>query len=219
MTVSRNDINDMPEHTQLSDRILDQALELAEAHSWEAVRLHTVADALQIGLDDVHRCYAQKDDLVEAWFDRADRTMLAIANEYSGLPQQERIENVIMDWLLALSRYRRVTRQMLMYKLEPGHFHLQVLGLMRISRTVQWIREAARLETGGLRRIIEEISLTKIYLAVFSRWLFDDSTEYEHTRSLLGRLLRCHERCKKLGVVLPGWPAQTRRNGTQRAGL
>lgn len=187
----------MPKKTELPDRILDTALELAEGTSWEALRLHAVADALQITMDEIRRHYPQKDDLVEAWFDRADRAVLdqTPSDEFRRLAIRERLHQVMMTWFDALSSHRRLTRQMLMYKLEPGHIHLQVLGLMRISRTVQWFREAARLETTELRRILEEVSLTAIYLTSFTRWMFDDSQDSRETRALLERLLRSWDRC------------------------
>jgi hypothetical protein len=49
---------------------------------------------------------------------------------------QERLQHVICSWLDALEPHHRLTREMLAYKLEPGHIHLQALGVMRISRTV-----------------------------------------------------------------------------------
>lgn len=64
------------EQASLSGRILDMVLELAEASSWEQLRLHSVATGLQIGLDEILIHYPQKDGLAEAWFDRANRTML-----------------------------------------------------------------------------------------------------------------------------------------------
>jgi len=63
---------------------------------------------------------------------------------------------------------------MLAYKLEFGHIHLQVPGLMRISRTVQWFREAACLDATGIQRVLEESTLTAIYLVTFARWLLAD---------------------------------------------
>ena len=60
----------------LRDAILDTALRLADASSWEAVRLHQVAAALGISLDDIRSHYREKEDLVDAWFDRADRALL-----------------------------------------------------------------------------------------------------------------------------------------------
>ena len=55
-----------------SDRIVDAAVTLAEERSWEAVRLHDVAAALNITLDDIRRHFREKEDIVDAWFDRAD---------------------------------------------------------------------------------------------------------------------------------------------------
>ena len=182
---------------EFAERILDKALELGEAESWEAVRLHAVADELAIPLDEVRKSYPQKDDLVEAWFDRADRAVLGerAPDTFLALPARERLVYIIMTWLHALEPHRRLTRQMLAYKFEFGHIHLQALGLMRISRTVQWFREAACREATGLRRIMDESVLTTIYLATFARWLFDDSPDSSNTRRFLDRALR---RCEVL---------------------
>ncbi|NOR43734.1 MAG: hypothetical protein GQ572_10395 [Gammaproteobacteria bacterium] len=89
-----------------------------------------------------------------------------------------------------MSDHRRVTRQMLHYKFELGHFHLQVLGIMRISRSVQWFREVALLNTDNIHRVIEEILLTRIYLIAFTRWLFDDSKNSLRTDSYLQAALK-----------------------------
>lgn len=45
---------------------------------------------------------------------------------------------------------------LLCYKLEFGHIHLLVPGILRVSRTVQWFSEAALLKTQDIHRIIEE---------------------------------------------------------------
>jgi ubiquinone biosynthesis protein COQ9 len=178
--------------TSLRDRILDMALELAEACSWEQLRLHAIAAALQIGLDEILIHYPQKDDLAEAWFDRADRAMLGAGHgpDFPNRPPQERLQQVICNWLDFLATHRRLTREMLTYKLEPGHVHLQALGIMRISRTVQWFREAARQDSTGLQRILDESALTAIYLATFGRWLFDDSRDGRESKAFLAWALR-----------------------------
>jgi hypothetical protein len=87
---------------------------------------------------------------------------------------------------------------MLAYKLEPGHLHLQALGIMRISRTVQWFREVAQQDSAGLRRIFEETTLTLLYLTAFTRWLFDDSTDSRDTRRFLEQALRQAEKTPAL---------------------
>jgi ubiquinone biosynthesis protein COQ9 len=175
----------------LRERILDTALELAEASSWERLHLHDVAGMLHIGLDEILRHFRQKDDLADAWFDRADQAMLGAERgpEFMALELRERLRQVIRGWLDALAPHRRLTREMLAYKLEPGHLHLQALGIMRISRTVQWFREAARQNSTGLQRLLDESALTVIYLAVFARWLFDDSGDSRRSKALLDTAL------------------------------
>jgi ubiquinone biosynthesis protein COQ9 len=174
------------------DRILDTALEQAEASSWERLHLHTVAEALHITLEEIRQHFAQKDDLVEAWFDRADRAVLGTERGVGFLyrPLHERLALVITAWLDALAPHRRLTREMLACKLEFGHVHLQVLGVLRISRTVQWFREAACQDSTGLRRTLDEAALTAVYLAGFTRWLCDDSANGERSRKFLDTTLR-----------------------------
>jgi hypothetical protein len=82
---------------------------------------------------------------------------------------------------------------MLRYKLQPEHLHLQALGITRISRTVQWWREAARLPSTGWRREVEEAALTAIYLSTFAFWLNDDSPSAARTHQLLDGLLSVAE--------------------------
>ncbi|MDQ2694628.1 MAG: TetR/AcrR family transcriptional regulator, partial [Pseudomonadota bacterium] len=159
------------------ERIVDAALALAATRPWEAVRLHDVAAALGLTLDDLRRHFREKEDLVDAWFDRADAAMLrdAATAEFLALPGRARLHRAVMTWLGALAPHRRATRQMLLGKLEPGHLHVQIPALLRVSRTVQWLREAAGRDATYLHRAVEETALTTIYLLTVLRWLNDES--------------------------------------------
>ncbi|WP_455219534.1 hypothetical protein, partial [Kaarinaea lacus] len=75
-----------------------------------------------------------------------------------------------------------------------GHVHLQVLGLMRISRTVQWIRQVCICEATDTKRIIEEVVLSSIYLMTFTYWLWDNSNNQQRTRDKLNNLLNVAEK-------------------------
>ncbi len=176
---------------QSADLILDTALDLAESSSWEKMHLYELSNRLNITLDQIRRYFPQKDDLVEAWFDRADSAVLQFApsTEFLRLAESDRLERVMMIWFDQLASHHRITRQMMAYKLEFGHLHLQVQGILRVSRTVQWFREAARLESTGLRRICGEAVLSSIYLRTFAYWLIDDSASQEKSRMFLRRHL------------------------------
>lgn len=183
-----------------ADQIVNTAVELGEQKSWEAVRLHDVAAALSITLDDVRAHFSEKEDIVEAWFDRADSAMLKMAQapDFSFLTPRQRLHRLIMTWLASLYPYRKTTRQMIYGKLEPGHLHVQIPGLMRISRTVQWMREAAGRDATYLRRALEESALTSIYLATFAHWMNDSSSGSARTSRFLDGCLSVAENLDRM---------------------
>ena len=180
---------------QAGARIVDMALELGERHGWDEVHLHGIAQALGLTLADIRRHFENKDAIAEAWFDRADEALLAApqAPDWFRVPVRERLHRAIFAWLDALSPHRRLTAAMLRYKLQPDHLHLQALGLTRISRTVQWIREAAGVTSSGWVREVEEAALTGIYLSTFAAWLNDESEGAARTHAWLDRLLAMAE--------------------------
>ena len=59
----------------------------------------------------------------------------------------EQLHRAMFTWFDALAGHRTLIPQMLGYKLDPLHVHLQVAGITRISRTVQWFMEAAGIDT------------------------------------------------------------------------
>jgi ubiquinone biosynthesis protein COQ9 len=176
--------------------ILDAAVALGERDGWDGVHLHEVARTLGLPLADVRRHFQHKDALAEAWFDRADAAMLAIAATpgWHTLSPRQRLQQSLLAWLDALAPHRRLTPAMLAYKLQPEHLHLQAQGILRISRTVQWWRDVALLPQTGWRREAGEAVLTSMFLATFARWLADESTGAQRTRALLDRLLALAER-------------------------
>jgi ubiquinone biosynthesis protein COQ9 len=181
----------MAANPELREKIVDTAVHLAEQRSWEAVRLYDVAAAAGIALDDIRGDFREKEDVVDAWFDRADSAMLkeSAGPDFLALRTRERLHRLIMTWLGALAAHRQVTRQMIYGKLEPGHLHIQIPGLMRVSRTVQWMREAAHRDPVYLHRALEEAGLTTIYLLTFFYWMHDGSPGSANTSRFLGGLL------------------------------
>lgn len=186
----------MTRPARLRERIIDAALELGERRDWEAVRLLDVAHTLGVTLDDIRQHFREKEDVVEAFFDRADAAMLGAANApgFEHLPTRERLHTLIMAWLEALAPHRRMAREMVRNKFEPGHLHIQIPGLLRVSRTVQWLREAAGRDATYTRRAFEETALTSIYLMTFMYWMRDDSRDAEDTRRFLAHKLEWAER-------------------------
>ena len=174
----------------LDTGIVDAAIGLAEDIGWERVRLREVAAKLKISLADLHMHYRDLDAVADAWFDRATMAMLAASPRgFAALPADERLYLMVMRWFDALAAHRRVTGQMLAGKLYPAHLHHWVPMIFNLSRTIQWLRDAARLDATGRQRQMEEIGLTGLFLATLAVWLRDDTPEQERTRRFLRRRL------------------------------
>lgn len=178
--------------THSTQRILDTAMAMAEKQGWEALRLYQVADQLQISLDQVRCHFDQKDALIDAWFDRADQAMLTLSesSELQSQSELEQLEQLMMCWFQALAPHQDVTRQMIEGKLEPGHVHTQIDAILRVSRTVQWLREAAHRDAFLLHRAIEETLLTSVFVVSFGHWLLDRSHNFGATRRGIQRRLK-----------------------------
>ena len=181
----------MAQKPDLKQTIIDTALSLADGKGWESVRLHQVADSLNIPLETVRQHFREKEDIVDAWFDRADKAMLETSESasFKQTGTREKLHTLLMSWLNALQPHRRATRQMIFGKLEPGHIHYQLKGLLRVSRTVQWLREAAGITSTLPLRALEETALTGLYLVTFTKWMFDDSKDSQATSTFLNRKL------------------------------
>lgn len=174
-----------------AQQILQTALALAEKSHWESVRMHHISDAADVSLNTIRVHFREKEDLVDAWFDQADQAMLKACGKsgFSDLSRCEKLHTTLMAWLDSLAPYQRVTRQMIQGKLEPGHLHFQINGLLRISRTVQWWREAAGIETRLPLRAFEEVAMTGLYLVTFSHWMLDQSEQQQSTCDFLRKRL------------------------------
>jgi len=177
------------------DHIIDAAIGLAEESSWEQLSLAELANQLDSGLDDLSQVFRSKDDIAEAFFDRVDQAMLKAAKTVTG-DEPERLEKIIFNWFEALAPNKTVVREMLGYKLEPGHIHLQAHGITRISRTVQWFLTAANCHSTGLKRVLLESAITAAYLTSFATFLFDSSKNHQQTKKRLNKLITlCYPPC------------------------
>ena len=178
----------------LRTAILDAALDLAEEKGqWSAVRLHDVADRLQIPPSKVLDYYRDLDSVADAWFLRGLKAMVAPKPaDFIREPAWRRIEICLLAWFDALAPHQRVTAQMLRGKLHLSHPHHWVPMIFNLSRVIHWLREAAQLPApyGTRRASMEEITLTAVFVATLLVWTRDNSVRQEHTRIFLRSQLR-----------------------------
>ncbi len=190
--------------SHFADRVVEEAIRQAEATHWQAVRLSDVAESLGLPIGVVLERFRDMDDVANAWFARGWHAMLAAKPDtFAEWPERVRIEHCLMAWFDAFGAHRRVTVEMLRTKAHLPHLHTWVPMVFDLSRTVQWLREAARLEAryGTRRAQAEEIALTGLFLAALGVWASDESEGQRHTRRFIDRSLRQGEQCMRW---LPG---------------
>ncbi|MBW7849898.1 MAG: TetR/AcrR family transcriptional regulator [Rhodospirillales bacterium] len=174
----------------LSSRlIVDTALHLAEEVGWQQVKLHAVADRLGVPLTDVLDRFRDLDAVANAWLLRGLYAMLTPPDGFAEMPARDRIFVALMRWFDALAGHRRVTGEIIAAKAYPLHPHHWGPMIFNLSRTIQWLRDVARLEQNGFRRQVEEIALTALFLSTLAIWLCDHSPGQRRTRDGLARSL------------------------------
>ena len=93
----------MNQDSELYEAIVNTAVSLASHSSWESVRLSEIAAQLNISLADIYYCFAEKEQIGDAWFDRADQNMLKVmqssvfeaSDQHSTLPWRAVDETVL----------------------------------------------------------------------------------------------------------------------------
>lgn len=181
--------------SDLRQRVVDSAIEIAEIAGWEGVRLSEVAERSGVTLFEVAKLYRDLDAVANAWFARARAAMLAPPPPgFAELPPPDRLEILMLRWFDALASHREVTAQMLAAKMWPFHPHHWVPMIFDLSRTILWLRDAAILDARPPRRQVEEVGLSALFLATLSVWARDDSIGQERTRRFLRRRLETADR-------------------------
>jgi AcrR family transcriptional regulator len=177
----------------VEDRIVDTAIEIAEARGWAGVRLVDVAARLDMPASEMPVYFRDLDAVANAWFRRAWQAMLAPKPEgFANWPARDRIERCLLDWFDQLASHHKVSAEMLGGKLHLPHPHHWVPMVFDLSRTIHLLREAALLEAryGSRRANMEEVGLTWLFLATLAVWTRDPTAGQARTRRFLRRRLR-----------------------------
>lgn len=184
MTTATGELDD------LAARAVAAALDLAAAEGWDQVRLHRVADRLDVPLVEIGRRFRDVDALANAWFAQARLAMLAVPVEaLAGLSADRRLALVLARWLDFLAPQRAVVRDVIATKLYFGHPQHWVPLAFDLSRLVHDLLDAARVPGRGRVRQLQEVGMTGIVLVTLPQWLRDDSPGQTATKERLGRRL------------------------------
>lgn len=180
----------MPNRKPTRVQILKAALALAETEGWNHWAFGPLADRMGVAVNDIRKHFADPNAIADAWFSGAMDAMLAEPPEgFADWPAKERLAFLMGRWFNTLAPHRRVTAEMLTAKLHPPHIHHWGPAVFHLSRQIQLMRDAALLRREGLRREIEEIGLTALFLLTLAVWCRDTSENQARTKHLMTRWL------------------------------
>src|SRR5215218_11399290 len=161
-----------------------------EKGSWSAVRFHDVADRLSVPTSKVLDEYRDLDAVADAWFLRGLKAMVGPKPaDFMDQPEWRRVEICMLAWFDKLAEHRAVSAQILKGKLHLSHPHHWLPMIFSLSRTIQWLREAAQLSAvyGTRRAQREEVGLTALFLGALIIWTRDETASQAWTRRFLRR--------------------------------
>lgn len=193
-----------------SGEIVAACLALADRKGWPYVRLYDVARLLKVDLAAIRGHFRDTDAIGDAWLQQAELAMLAASSAagFAHLPPAKRLERSLTAFLETLAAHKPATAGIFRAKLYPGHPHHAIGLVLWVSRTVQWWREAARLDNdvggkalGDRRRRVEEIGLTGIFLATLAFWIRDASAGQSATQAFLAKRLKAAQ-----AIMERAWP-------------
>lgn len=164
------------------------ALDLAAARGWDQVTLLDIAQQSGVTLAEMFTHFEDKFDILAALGRKIDREMLEriSAPEEGGAPR-DALFDILMDRFDVLNDYRAgIVAILQSFKYDPKQ---AVISLPHLCRSMTWVLESARVNTGGVRGAIRVSALTALYLKVVRVWMRDDTPDMAQTMAALDKEL------------------------------
>lgn len=180
------------------DRIIKAALALAAEQGWRGLTLADVAAKAKVPLAQVLIPFPTKYAIVNAFQDRIDAEMLAVATGGDGDNARDRLFDLLMERFEALRPHRAALAEIARDSLcDPG----ALAFLPRMARTMARALEAAGISAAGPLGVLKAKGLALVYADAFRVWLKDDSEDLGRTMAALDKGLR---RAEKAACFLAG---------------
>lgn len=177
-------------------RLHDALWALVAEQGWHGFTLADLADRSGISLVDLHDAAPGKFALLRGHARAVDRAVLADAGLNTGGTPRDRVFDTLMRRIDALQPHRaglvRFGRDM---QRDP------VLSLALapvLAASMQWMLEAARINSGGLQGLLRIKGLSAVWIATLRAWEQDDSQDLGPTMAALDRALDKAERAARM---------------------
>lgn len=185
--------------TDIKQKIINSALELAAEQGWEFITLRDIANHAKIKPATLYDIIDHKGDILILLGKMIDRRVLegiSISEDETSSPR-DRVFDIMMDRFEILNEYRQGVISILEFtKCDPKHI---IIYFPYLCRSMSWMLESVGIETEGMRGALKIAGLSGIYLNVLKVWKDDESADLSKTMASLDQAL---ERVEKTADIL-----------------
>jgi len=175
------------------DSVIDALMRLSAERPWHNIELVDLAEAAGIGLAELRDLFPSKGAVLGAFSRRIDREVLeGTTDDLRGEPARERIFDVMMRRLDALTPYKRALRR-IMNALRQDPLSLAALNRSALN-SMRYMLAAARISTEGPLGGLKLQGAVIVFSNTLQTWLEDDDPTLARTMARLDRELRRGER-------------------------
>lgn len=192
----------MPRKANVSDVVLDAALELAATAGWRDLTMRDVAEACGVSLAELHAVYPTRNAILKAFSARIDAAVLAgDTGDLGDESPRDRLFDVIMRRLDVLSVHRKAAWSIIRASLGNPASALQ--GFCLTQSSMRWMLEAAGIDAGGPAGALRAKGLMLVWLDVLRVWQSDESEDMARTMAHLDKRLALAERLQRFAWRAP----------------
>jgi AcrR family transcriptional regulator len=176
-------------------KILNDALSLAAEIGWRHLSLRDLALKSGLSLAQLYGQFTDKNALLLAYEQSLMHRVLETAARHapdSMPPPREILFDMLMERFELMNEHRAALLVILGdLRLDPK---AAVIGMPHLAGSMNWMLEAAGIDTGGVRGAIKIAGLSAVYLKAVHAWRRDESPDLGSTMAALDRALGHAER-------------------------
>tara|TARA_R110002072_G_scaffold29333_5_gene92965 strand:+ start:134 stop:721 length:588 start_codon:yes stop_codon:yes gene_type:complete len=180
--------------TDIKQKIIDSALELAAEQGWEFVTLRDIATHAKIKPAVLYDIIDHKGDILILLGKMIDRRVLediSISEDDASSPR-DRLFDIMMDRYEILNEYKEGLISILEFnKCDPKHI---IISFPYLCRSMSWMLESVGIETEGMKGALKIAGLSGVYIKVLKVWENDDSADLSKTMAALDKALESVEK-------------------------
>ena len=174
------------------DKAIDALMALLAEQSFEQIGLAEVAGRAGLKLSQLRAEFGSTLAIYAAHVKDIDRTVLAGGDDMTDEPPRERLFDVLMRRIEAMTPYKDAVRSMLRSARRNPALAL-ALNVMA-ARSQHWMLEAAGISAAGPKGALRAQGAALMFARVVGIWLDDDDPALDRTMAALDRGLARAER-------------------------